>query len=1213
MVPLGSDVPVRRPPLSRRPPARRWRGLAACCLGLALLATGGSLPAAGARPVVSLSAQERAWIRAHPKVVLAIDAGNAPMNFRDSQGTVSGVLIDYLAVLAQRTGLSIEYRASDWSTALGRALRHEVDGVVNADEREDRKTYLSFTQPLLVVPQAVVVPKNAATLTSLRDLAARRVAVVRDTVRVPILRRECPDCVVQPVRDLSEGFDLLNTQQVDALFDDLPVVQRQIESGLYGSLRVGLLYRSRETGFARLGLRNDRPELVAIFDRAIASLTEEDHRTIIRRWLGGAATAPEQRDLDLTPAERAWLTEHRDLTVGSARDWPPLEYWNPATRAYEGMAVDYLRALAADVGLRLRFAPPAPWTEIQAKGLRHEIDVLGAVAPTPARGTALLFTQPFLRLQVVLFGHDAMPLVPSVESAHERTFGAVSGFAVGDWLKRQHPGLRVREYASVRDVIRALSRREIDLFAGTFLETGSCLRELGVTTIKAVGETPYRLDLCVGVRRDQPVLASILNKAIQAAPPGRVDDLLSRYTPLRVEQVPRVDWQRVLRVTVPLLLALVSALTWALVARSLALRQWHRSEQRYQELTQHADSIILRMDRLGRVTFVNEYAERFFGYARDEIIGRSVVGTIVPERSTTDDDLGAMIANICRLPSQFAHNENENMRRNGERVWVAWTNHPVVDSRGEVTEVLCIGNDVTSQRQAAAALRDSEHRYRALFEAALDAILLLSDQRCVDCNPRALTLFGGSREQLLGARLASLLLDESVVTGRLGELVAAVRQGESQSFSCRALRLDGAAFDADVQLSPVTISGEPHVLAWVRDMTEHNRREREHATLQAELLQAQKMESVGRLAGGVAHDFNNMLTVIIGDTEVALSETQPESRLRALLMDILGAAERSSDLTRQLLAFARKQPVRPRVLDLNGTVEGMLRMLRRLIGEDIELVWKPGPRLHAICMDPIQLDQILANLVVNARDAITETGVVTIETHQVDHGEVALRHPGLADGEYVVLQIADNGTGMDEATQAQLFEPFFTTKETGKGTGLGLATVYGIVQQNHGFIDVTSEPGHGTLFRIGLPAVADGAVAAEELAEDTLRGSATVLLVEDEAAILSLGKAGLERQGYAVLTAQSPSEAIALVHRHTGPIDLLVTDVVMPGMNGRQLADHLVQLRPELRVLYVSGYPADAIAHRGVLDPGVQFLQKPFTARDLARKVQQALKSPAGE
>jgi signal transduction histidine kinase/CheY-like chemotaxis protein len=395
-----------------------------------------------------------------------------------------------------------------------------------------------------------------------------------------------------------------------------------------------------------------------------------------------------------------------------------------------------------------------------------------------------------------------------------------------------------------------------------------------------------------------------------------------------------------------------------------------------------------------------------------------------------------------------------------------------------------------------------------------------------------------------------------------------------------------------------------------QDITARKQAEREQEALQAQLSQAQRMESIGLLAGGVAHDFNNMLGVILGHTEISLLRIEPTEPVHKSLLEIQKAGQRSVDLTRQLLGFARRQTVAPRVLDLNAIVAGMLTMLERLIGEDVDLRWKPGDALWPVKLDPSQVDQLLTNLAANARDAITDGGQIVIETYNatIDKGYCTL-HPAFTPGRYVVLAVSDNGRGIDKQSLNHIFEPFFTTKELGKGTGLGLATVYGIVKQNSGFISVQSEPDQGTLFTIYMPRWEGETVAPlEDIAPLTFKGRGeTVLVVEDEENNLKVSKAILEELGYVVRAARTPAEALIQAQSHAAEIKLLLTDVVMPEMNGRELVQTLQGFLPDLKYLFMSGCTADVIAHRGILDEGVRFIQKPFTMAELAAKVRAAL------
>jgi nitrogen-specific signal transduction histidine kinase len=388
----------------------------------------------------------------------------------------------------------------------------------------------------------------------------------------------------------------------------------------------------------------------------------------------------------------------------------------------------------------------------------------------------------------------------------------------------------------------------------------------------------------------------------------------------------------------------------------------------------------------------------------------------------------------------------------------------------------------------------------------------------------------------------------------------------------------------------------------------------ERRSLEQQLRQSQKMEAVGRLAGGVAHDFNNLLTVIKGYSELMLEQTAPGGPLRAEAEEVKKAADRAASLTRQLLAFSRQQVLAPRILDLNAAVGNIEQMLRRLLGEDIELSTVLGEKLGQVKADPGQVEQVIMNLAVNSRDAMSRGGKLTIETANVALDESYMReHGGVKSGRYVMLAVSDTGTGMDEETRSRIFEPFFTTKEMGKGTGLGLSTVYGIVKQSEGYIWVYSEAGQGTTFKVYLPRVDESADESQKMAAlgSGDRGTETILLVEDEDGVRALVKQVLSRQGYTVIETRHGREALQECERHSGPIPLLLTDVVLPQMSGRELAERLKALRPDIKVLYMSGYTDDAILRHGVIDQETAFLQKPFTTSVLARKVREVLDQPA--
>ena len=504
------------------------------------------------------------------------------------------------------------------------------------------------------------------------------------------------------------------------------------------------------------------------------------------------------------------------------------------------------------------------------------------------------------------------------------------------------------------------------------------------------------------------------------------------------------------------------------------------------------------------------------------------------------------------------------------------------------------------------SLRRSESNFRSLVMNAPYGICRCNALGILqEANPALVTMFGyESAAELTGRHLGSLYADAQQWF-HTADYFHARQEFNDRAVEC--VRKDGSAIVARIsgRVIPNGKDGNSFEI-YMEDITENR-------TLEQQLRQAQKMEAIGRLAGGIAHDFNNLLMVISGYSEFLLERLGPDPRLRGPAQEINNATQRATSLTRQLLAFSRKQMLAPKVLDLNEVVTENLKMLTRMIGEDIDLVMVPGPALGAVRADPGQIDQVIMNLAVNARDAMPHGGKLTIETANISLDESFARtHAPLKPGEYVMLSISDTGVGMDSDTQSRIFEPFFTTKGP-KGTGLGLSTVYGIVKQSGAYIFVESQPQRGTAFRAYFPRV-DGREDAAA-AQDTFglpraaRGQETILLVEDESNLRRLARQYLETQGYRILEAEDGAAALQISNGHQGKIDVLLTDVVMPGMNGRELATQVAALRPDVRVLYMSGYTENAIGHNGMLDAGINLLQKPFSLPTLKDRVRELLDS----
>jgi PAS domain S-box-containing protein len=630
----------------------------------------------------------------------------------------------------------------------------------------------------------------------------------------------------------------------------------------------------------------------------------------------------------------------------------------------------------------------------------------------------------------------------------------------------------------------------------------------------------------------------------------------------------------------------------------------HLGAQVLNELATHiSDFLWVRDAKSGTLLYLNDVWERITGQ-------RINVGDHFQEffKSTHPADL-VQAREASAQAAQHGHYDQvvRAIDMSGATRWMRVRTFPVRDASGEIYRVVGIAEDVTELKLAEEALRHSAQRFKSLIEHSSDLILLLdAEGRFTYLSPSFESTLGYRVDDWINRSGFDLVWPDDLDGARsLLERIVST-PGVAMPWQMRVLHADGTS--RWLEGTSANHLADPAIAALVvncRDVTERKR-------MEAQFIQAQKMESIGRLAGGVAHDFNNLLTAIKGNISLALLDMKPADPLYEYLLSVDQAADSAASLTRQLLTFSRKQIISPKVINLNHVLKHVQKLLARLIGEDIHLELFAAPDLAQVRLDRNQAEQVLINLAVNARDAMPHGGRLTIETANIDlDEEYAKQHPYVQPGSYVMLAVADTGVGMREDVRAHLFEPFFTTKESGGGTGLGLSMVYGAVKQNGGHIEVYSEPGHGATFKIFLPAVEQPPDATLEAAGTPRpRGVETIVLVEDEERVRSIASLMLRRQGYTVHAFADGPSAIAAVESMSGELDLVITDVVMPRMNGKVLTERLLQLRPSIRVLFTSGYTANVIVHHGVLNEGVEFLAKPYSLERLSQRVREVLDKP---
>jgi PAS domain S-box-containing protein len=601
-----------------------------------------------------------------------------------------------------------------------------------------------------------------------------------------------------------------------------------------------------------------------------------------------------------------------------------------------------------------------------------------------------------------------------------------------------------------------------------------------------------------------------------------------------------------------------------------------------------------------RIASWNAGAEKMYGYTESEAVGHHI-SLLLPEDRA--DELQRIRGNLQRN-ERVEYLETLRRKKDGSLIDVSVSVSPIKDDGGRLVGAATIARDITERKRVERELRKSEERYADLVENAHDIIYTHDLQgNYTSVNKAGERITGYTREESLKMNLTQIVAPESIEYAR--RMMSQKLAGEEETvYELEIIAKDGRRVAIEVNTRLTYQDGVPVGVQGIgRDVTERK-------NLEQQLRQSQKLEAIGQLAGGVAHDFNNMLTAIIGYSDLLLRQLDADDKLRAEVEEISAAGKRAAGLTNQLLAFSRRQVLQPVVLNLNEVVVNIERMLRRLIGEDIDIVTVTERKLGLTKIDQGQCEQVLMNLAVNARDAMPNGGKLTIETANVDLDETYTRHhPEIIPGRYILLAVSDTGMGIDAETQSHIFEPFFTTKDQGKGTGLGLSTVYGIVRQSSGHIWVYSEPGHGATFKVYLPRIEEAGEFRTVPPESpsTLIGSENIMLVEDDESVRNLSRIVLEERGYTVLSAESGAKALETFGPLAAAIDLVVTDVIMPQMSGAELVTRLQEMHPAVKVLYVSGYTEEATIHRGVLLDGVDFLQKPFTPEALVRKVREVL------
>lgn len=905
-----------------------------------------------------------------------------------------------------------------------------------------------------------------------------------------------------------------------------------------------------------------------------------------------------QAVLNLSEGEQAWLHEHPVIRMAQDPGWPPIEFTDEHG-AFVGIATDYVKLLGQRLGITFVSVSSASWNESFKRLKNWDIDMTACLTETADRSRFLTFTKPYLSSPIVILTRSDVSYVGDMRDLSGKKVAVVEGYAVSEWIARDYPEIIQVKVSSVREGVERVDTGDAFALVDNMLVLSYYRAKSKQYNVKISGTSAYLYAQSMAVRKDWSIFAGILQKALDSISEPERFAIYKKWVPERF--TPEFDYQLGWKVLSVVALILVGLLIWnrkltsEIQKRKRVEAALSESEESYRKLFEDHAAVKMLIDPdSGAIVDANRAAADYYGWPREQL-QRMNIRQI--NRSASDVLENSIKKTMAEHDAhfEFHHQLADGSIRDVEvfSSRVRWKDRDFLHS---------IVHDITDRKHVA----DELERLRAAIEQTSDGVVVGSvDGTILFVNPSFEVLAEMDHSELIGKNVSVLkngLHDERI----FGDIWATISGGNRWKGRFSYKKEDGSPCFVEATVSPVRDAADKIVnyVSVERDVTDH-------VNLSEQLQRAQRLESVGRLAGGVAHDFNNMLQIILGHVELALDLLGNEHAVSPDLISIQQATRGAAELTQQLLTFARKRTVSPQVLNLNTVVDGILESLIKTAGENVEFVWRPKKDLWSVKMDLVQVKQIFDNLCQNARDAIAGAGKIEISTDSVVFDRVSNAHyAGItAFGEYVAISVTDSGCGMGPDVMAHLFEPFYTTKKMGKGTGLGLATVYGIVNQNNGAIDVESSLGNGTTVTIYLPRHVGEAVPlnAGGVGVPEHGKGETLLVVEDETVILSIVKRNLEKLGYRVFSAELPKLALEIAEKHVGEIQLLVTDVVMPGMNGKELSVLLQARDPKMRVLFMSGYTADAMAHHGMLEAGIHFLQKPFTTVDLAKKVRQAL------
>ena len=1147
---------------------------------------------------IELTKEEKAFLQTHPVIRFGASATWTPYIVKGEDGTLKGFDVDILRCINEATGSNIQLVTGQWDVMVQKARAGEIDGLAHSVPLKEREPHFIFSD-VYVSEDTLLLVRSDTTLniTQLGDLAGKTIVFQEGVEFYESLLKPYPDTKIINSDSETKSVAMLLEGKADVAFIGTATYNTHIEK-FRKLIKIGYVvdYRPVELVYS---IRKDWPELLSIINKGLASLPPEAKDSIYSDWFGfNLARFPadkKEERIPLTAREQEWIKAHPEIRLGVDPAWQPLEFIDKMGQ-YQGMISDYVRILNKRLGINMKVLPNMSWAQLMEVMPQKGVDVISAVIKTPKVEEYLDYTDPYFNIGWVVIRLRDTPRISSLSDFEGRIVAVGEGYPTQDFVAKQYPGIHVLPKKNTLDVLQSVIEGKADAALLERITANMIIHAYRMYDLKVDHHVmQHDRPISLAVRNDWPELVQILNKGLASITPEEREIIEQKWmaVPIQIGFTGKDVLRIVLYVVAVLGLFQVFFLIWnrrlqkEITERKQAEEALKESEAKYRELVQNANSIILRMDTKGEIIFLNEFAQDFFGYSENEVLGKNGVGTIIPKTETTGSDFSEMIKDIGIRPELYISNENENIKRNHERVWIVWTNKAIRNKEGEISEILCIGNDITERKQAEEALRESEERYRALFEYnPVDTIVVDNEAKIMMCNL--------IREKTAGMKpeIGMVMYKDYAAKHQINmfeELMDSIRSGNQKEFfdlnyneqilHIRIAPFSGGAIITSIDTTPVR-------------------------KLESKLQQFQKLESLGLFAGGIAHDFNNILTTILGNVSMAKLRVSTEDEIFDLLNEAETASVRAQTLTKHLLTFAKGgAPLKETALIKDILKESSHFVLR---GSKSSCEFSIAEKLWPAEVDVGQISQVINNIVINANQAMPDGGIIQVSAENliIDDGNELFIKPR----RYINISISDQGVGIAEKHFLKIFDPYFTTKYA--GSGLGLATSYSIIKRHDGHITVESQLGVGTTFHIYLPA-SDKIVPEKEKVK-LIKGHGRILVMDDEASLRKVVGRMLKNLGYESEFAKDGAEAIWMykeAQETEEPYDAVILDLTVPGkMGGKEAINKLLEIDPEVKAIVSSGYSEDSVL-ANFQEYGFRgMMPKPFESRSLGKVLHEVLK-----